>query len=226
LKPAPALGLAAAALVGGIVMASIFGGIAYLITGGGNGPLSLAGGFVGLWIAMIGGAWLATRYFGSGSMARDLGLWFKPTDIGWGVLVAIAGIVASAATQYALKPFPHLLGSNTDFIDQQRQSGLGVLVVVCSTMIGAPIVEELFFRGLLLRALARLGLAAVLVQAIVFGLVHYNPLEGSGNVGIVLGVGAFGLVQGFAARIFGRIGPTIIGHALFNSVAVIPLLLR
>ena len=105
-------------------------------------------------------------------------------------------------------------------------TALGAAVVALSTLIGAPVVEELFFRGLLQRAMARIGLAAAFVQALVFGLIHVTPSEGLGNVGIVLGVGVFGLVLGLAARHFGRLGPTMIGHAVFNAAAVVPLLLK
>jgi membrane protease YdiL (CAAX protease family) len=42
----------------------------------------------------------------------------------------------------------------------------------------------------------------------------------------MLGVGTFGLVLGLAARRYGRLGPTMIGHAVFNAAAVIPLLLK
>ena len=58
-----------------------------------------------------------------------------------------------------------------------------------------------------------------------FGLIHVTPSQGLGNVGIMLGVGVFGLVLGLAARHFRRLGPTIVGHAVFNAAAVIPLLL-
>ena len=125
-----------------------------------------------------------------------------------------------------MSPFPRLTGTNTNYIDDQAGTLVGALVVVCSTMIGAPIVEELFFRGLLQRSLFNLGVGAAVVQAAIFGLIHVTPEEGLGNVGIILGVGTFGLVLGLAARRYGRLGPTIVGHALFNAAAVIPLLLR
>jgi membrane protease YdiL (CAAX protease family) len=86
-------------------------------------------------------------------------------------------------------------------------------------------VEELFFRGLVLRALLpTLRWGAVVVQAVVFGLIHFDPGQGLGNVGVIAGVGMFGLVQGIAAARIGRIGPTIVSHALFNAAAVVPLL--
>jgi membrane protease YdiL (CAAX protease family) len=102
---------------------------------------------------------------------------------------------------------------------------VGAVVVGFSTMIGAPIVEELFFRGLLQQALARFRMGAVILQGLIFGVVHVTPGEGLGNVGIVGGLSAFGIVLGVAVRRTGRLGTAIVGHALFNAMAVIPILL-
>ncbi len=216
--------LAGSAFVLGILLAGILGGIAIAISGDEDGPALLVGSFVGLWIPLVGAALLASRRFGTGSRRRDLGLEVVPADLGWGVLVGIAGLAAATAVQLALSAFPDLVGSNTGFVEEQSRSAIGAAVVASSTIIGAPIVEELFFRGLIQRALARLGFAAVVVQALLFGLIHVTPGEGVGNVGIVAGVGAFGFVLGLAARYFGRLGPAIIGHAVFNAAAVIPLM--
>lgn len=206
------------------MFASVLGAIALAVTGDTDGPALLAASFVGLWVPLVGASLLASASFGSKSVRRDLGLAFDRSDLGWGLLVGIAGLVAASATQWALSAVPELVGTNTNFIEDQAATTLGAVVVVLSTIVGAPIVEEIFFRGLLQRSMARLGAAAVVLQAMVFGLIHVTPSEGLGNVGIVLGVGVFGLVLGLAARHFRRLGPTIIGHALFNAAAVIPLL--
>ena len=204
--------------------AGVLGGLALALTSDEDGPALLAASFVGLWLPLTGAALVASRAFGTGSPRRDLGFGFARTDLGWGVLVGIAGLVAASAVQFALSPFPELTGTNTNFIEEQASSTGGAVVVVVSTLVGAPFIEELYFRGLLQRAMARLGLLAVLVQAIVFGMIHVTPDEGLGNVGIILGVGTFGLVLGLAAHRFRRLGPTIVGHAVFNAVAVVPLL--
>lgn len=210
--------------VSGLVLAGILGGVAIAVTGDADGPALLTASFVGLWLPLVVVSLLASRRFGTGSARADLGLDVRPTDVGRGFLVAVAGLLATSATQLALSPFEELLGTNTGFIEEQSGTLAGVVVVVASTLIGAPLVEELFFRGLLQRALARLGLVAVLVQALVFGLIHADPAQGAGNVGIVLGVGTFGFVQGLAARRFGRLGPVFWSHAFFNAAAVVPLL--
>jgi uncharacterized protein len=222
----PALGLAAGAFIAGIVMSAILGGIAYAITGDLKSPLTVAGGFIGLWLPMIGAAMLASWQFGSKSPVRDLGLRFVWSDLWRGPLVGVAGMIASILVQLALSPFPRLVGSNTGFIEEQTSTLAGVVVVVSSTMIGAPLVEELFFRGLVQRSLVTIGLWGVLIQAVIFGLIHFTPEAGLGNVSVMLGVGAFGFVQGLAARRFGRLGPCMLAHALFNTIAVLPILLK
>jgi membrane protease YdiL (CAAX protease family) len=204
----------------------MLGGIVLLINHDAESPAFLIASFVGLWIPLIASAFGASKLFGTGSPARDLGLRFEPIDLAWGALTAVAGLMAATAVSSALAPFPRLLGENTGFIEAQKSTAFGIGVVMFSTMIGAPVVEELFFRGLLLRAMWRFGLVAVLVQGALFGLIHVDPAQGLGNVGIVLGVGAFGIVQGFSARFTGRLAPVMISHFLFNSAAVLPLLLR
>lgn len=222
----PSLALAAAGFVVGIVLASILGAIALGLTHDTDGPALLAASFVGLWIALVGASLLASKRFGSGSVRRDLGFVFERSDLGWGVLVGVVGLVAASGTQWILSAFPDLVGTNTNFIEDQATTPVGAAVVVLSTIVGAPLVEELFFRGLVQRAMARLGVAAAFVQALIFGSIHFTPEEGLGNVGIILGVGVFGLVLGLAARHFRRLGPSIVGHAVFNAAAVIPILLR
>lgn len=210
----------------GFVLAGILGATAIAATGDDEGPALLVASFVGLWLPLTGASLLASRQYGTKSFRRDLGFWFEKADLWRGVFVGVAGLIAATAVQYALTPFPDLVGTNTNFIEDQTGTIPGAVIVAVSTMIGAPLVEELFFRGLLQRSLARVGIAAVIVQAVVFGMIHFTPDEGRGNVGIVLGVGVFGLVLGLAARHYGRLGPSIIGHALFNAAAVLPLLLR
>ena len=219
----PSIGLAGAGFFSGIVAAAVLGGIALALTSDEDGPALLAASFVGLWLPLTGAAVVASKAFGTGSPRRDLGFAFARADLGWGVLVGIAGLIAASAVQLALSPFPELTGTNTNFIEEQSSSAGGTVVVLLSTLVGAPFIEELFFRGLLQRAMARLGLVAVLLQAIVFGMIHVTPDEGLGNIGIVLGVGTFGFVLGLAAHRFGRLGPTIVGHAVFNAAAVLPL---
>ena len=97
---------------------------------------------------------------------------------------------------------------------------LAVVVIV-----GAPIVEELFFRGLVLRSLQRrFGDAwSVIASAGVFGLAH---LSTSGAALQLPALVALGLILAVLALRTGRLGPGIFAHGAFNAVTVVALALR
>ena len=76
-------------------------------------------------------------------------------------------------------------------------------------MVGAPFFEELFFRGLVQGTLtARWGVAVgLVVQALLFAVVHLNPENGWGNVGTFVIITAVGLGLGLIRRYSGRLPP-------------------
>jgi hypothetical protein len=101
--------------------------------------------------------------------------------------------------------------------------GIGTLVVDVFTVVGAPFFEELFFRGLLLRSLARLfgtfggwvgPTAAVIVTGVLFGLAHVEGLQ-------LFGLAVFGIILSAIAYRTGRLGMNMAAHASFNLTAVV-----
>jgi uncharacterized protein len=107
-----------------------------------------------------------------------------------------------------------------------RHDRPALLVAAALAVVGAPIIEELFFRGLLMRALQHVtGTAgAVVVQAFVFGLCHMNPVYGLLNVGVVASITVFGIIVGAVAQRYRRLGPGMAAHAFFNLLAVVVML--
>ena len=98
--------------------------------------------------------------------------------------------------------------------------GLGVVLLVLIVGIGAPIVEEIFYRGLLQRSLLKRGLpagVAVVLTALVFAVSHQQLLQ-------LPGLFVAGLVFGALALRAGRLGPAITAHVAFNMVTVVSLL--
>lgn len=97
-------------------------------------------------------------------------------------------------------------------LDQTRDSG-GALLMFAVSSILPGIFEELFFRGLLLPALARQlkPWMAVLLSAIIFGIFHRNLPQGASTaaIGVVLGVA---LLRG------GSVYLTMLAHALHNAL--------
>ncbi len=91
-------------------------------------------------------------------------------------------------------------------------------VALAVLAVGAPIVEELFFRGVLLRSLlGRMATPlAILATALLFALAHFEAVQ-------FAGLAAFGVVLGVLAWRTGRLAPGIAAHAAFNASAVISL---
>ena len=100
-------------------------------------------------------------------------------------------------------------------------SGLGIVVLVLVVCVGAPFAEELFFRGLLLRAAERrfgTRRGARRRSTVVFGLAHLQGIQ-------LPALLVFGFVAGILTVRSGRLGPAIACHIGFNSWTVVQLLL-
>jgi membrane protease YdiL (CAAX protease family) len=135
---------------------------------------------VGLGVLIIDLAMLAALvplYRSRPFTRRDLGL--RPTKgpaaVGWGLLAVIAyfgiAIVWSAA----------VIGHPTGPVPQLHEGGAATILTGLAIAVCAPVVEEIFFRGLLYRALRnRLNwLVAALIVGVLFGAVHAStyPLD-------------------------------------------------
>jgi membrane protease YdiL (CAAX protease family) len=90
------------------------------------------------------------------------------------------------------------------------------VLLVIIVVIGAPIVEELVYRGLLQRSMsAAFGVVpGLVVMSIWFALMHPTPIEWPGLV-------VAGALFGAGLALTGRIGPGIITHAAFNATGLI-----
>jgi uncharacterized protein len=180
-----------------------------------------------LWGGLIAVTVVISRRFGTGSLQRDYRLGVRARDLPIGLGVSILMRVAVVVVALAAMA---LLGEDFAVADQLEPfeaERTALVVALTLSVIGAPFVEELFFRGLLLRALERSWGAApaLVVQAVLFGLAHATVAgTAAENANLVAVLTATGLVLGLTARIAGRLGPAIIGHALFNlTTAVIVL---
>lgn len=175
------------------------------------------------WPGFLGWPILATRFKGRRSLTKDFGLRIVGADVGWGILAGFGALALSVVAGLVWRllsdaPEP----TNADFLPTHPSALTGValllLVAVCT-----PIVEELFFRGLFLRAVGRrAGLPwAVVASSVVFGLLHYQGegLHGLFVSGVTAAYGAvFALV---VVRAGGRLGPSIVAHMVVNGIGVI-----
>jgi uncharacterized protein len=183
---------------------------------------------LGLWIGFIGAPWLASRTQGTRHFLRDLGVRFRLIDL-VGIAIGIGGQIL-VAIMYA--PFQHDIH---DFNGPSQKltggaHGAGFVVIAIATVVFAPAMEELFFRGLLLKALVRLFtplrvaggarvagvVLAVIVDGLLFGLAHGEWVQ-------LAGLAVFGMILATVSYRTGRLGMNMVAHASFNLVAIIAI---
>jgi len=222
------LGDAAAGFVLAYVLTIVLSPAAYALTGQDTGtaasdlPLStialLQVPFYGGMIAVAVGASVRK---GRGPLL-DFGLTTRWLD-------APIGLVLGVLTQFVatLLYVPLLWWTSIDSNEISKPAreltnkahGSGVVLLVLVVVVAAPIVEEIFFRGLVLKSLERRMSRgwAIVVSSLVFAAAHFEPLQ-------FPALFVFGLLAAVLATRTGRLGPGIWAHLAFNGVAVISLL--
>ncbi|HVA44170.1 MAG TPA: CPBP family glutamic-type intramembrane protease [Acidimicrobiales bacterium] len=183
---------------------------------------------VGLWIGFLGAVVVASRRNGTSSLTTDYGLsWPRLSDLGLGVvggvagrmiptvlalLIALAGGLSSSASRQA----PTILGT-------QPQGDFGWAVVVLLAVVGAPLVEELLFRGLIQGAFSRRtgAVPAIFITALIFSFAHiFN--EGPAAPLLIF---PSGLILGYLRYRTGRLAAGMLAHATFNATLFLILLI-
>ncbi|MEL6890213.1 MAG: CPBP family intramembrane glutamic endopeptidase [Actinomycetota bacterium] len=209
--------------IGTWLIGSIGGGIALaaMHSGDDDAPIgALAVSLVALWAINVAGCVLASRTDGTGSLRVDLGVAARPVDAAGFLIGAIAQVALVPVTYIPLRAIwpdtfsrERLEETARDLVDR-AEGGLVVLLVVL-VAIGAPLVEELVYRGLLQRpALTAFPRVPVIVLvAAVFALIHFRPVE-------YPGLFVAGLVFGVCAAATGRLGMAVAAHVGFNATGL------
>lgn len=215
-------------VVGGYALASLVAALWFAVTG--DEQLNLAGqafSQVGLWTGMVGTMFVASRRKGAGRFSEDFGFRARWSDLGVGVVVALSvQLLVLPGIAFLLRPMlgqPEVSGPVKDLLD--KSTGPAFLGLILSVSVGAPLVEELFFRGLLLRSLQRRvpDWAAVTVSALAFGLAHGSALPVDAVVLVMASLTVFGAILATLAIRTGRLGPGIVAHAVFNLFTLLYL---
>lgn len=185
-------------------------------------PLSTnALGQVPLYGVMLGAALLVPRRKGRGPVA-DLRLGAQRSDVLTGLAVGAVMQLAAAVMYVPLYWLTSLDPADVDKPARElaaKANGAGVLLLILVVVLAAPIVEEIFYRGFLLRALERRAGSgwAVLGSGAIFAASHFELLQFPALL-------LFGLAAGWLAVRYGRLGPSIAAHLAFNATAVYFLL--
>jgi hypothetical protein len=172
---------------------------------------------------------IAAVRFDGGLKAWQLEGWCRPRWLGISVILTI---VAISVTSLALYGADHILRTVFEIVPAQHEkilllqrddapTGL-VAFAILGAVVVAPLVEEAFFRGLLLPALVKwLGspLWAAVLSAGLFGMIHYSVAA------TVVPLMIFGFMLAVAYLRSGTMVLPILVHMLFNARTVIWVLL-
>ena len=176
-------------------------------------------GQIGLWGGFALTTLVAGTLRGTG-LRRDFGLSMKASDVPVGLLVGVFAQIAVVWLIYA--PFQQFFDFDVSEaareITDRAATGSDIAFLALGVVIGAPIFEEIFFRGLVLQAFERKwgAVAGVLASSALFGAVHLQLLQFPALM-------AFGVIAAVLVRRYQRLGPAIWAHIGFNLVAVITL---
>ncbi len=174
---------------------------------------------VPLWLGLLGMPLLSAHFRGNGAR-RDFGLWTTLRD-------APIGLAIGIACQFVLVPLVTLpvmwladasqeeLERPARELSDKATDGLGVFLLVLVVVVGAPLAEEVFYRGMLQRAMARkLPIwPTMIITSLLFAASHGQALQ-------FPALAAFGLVLSYLAHRTGRLGRSIWAHVGFNATTV------
>lgn len=156
---------------------------------------------------------------------------FKPIDVIYGMGLWLAVFISASLAGEIMARIVGLgdtdEASNTQILTDNEGSWWVLGVVFC-VVIGAPLVEELLFRGLVLRAFEKSfgPVVGIVVSTAIFTVLHVVA-GATWDETFVLwaSIGMVGLVLAIGVVKIGRLGPAIIAHVLFNGIATAVTLL-
>lgn len=172
------------------------------------------------WATFAVALYLLSVRVGTGDLVEDYRLRFAPVDL-LGVPVGILAQLALVPAVYwpLQQLWPDTFSSErleeraVELAD--RASGSTAVMLIVVVVIGAPLFEELVYRGLLQRSLAASfgRWWGLLAGAVWFSVIHLTPVE-------YPGLFVAGLVFGVGLSLTDRLGPGMLAHAAFNATGI------
>lgn len=217
------------ALIGVLVIPASFAVVLPVVAAVPRLPAAVAAALATAVMAAVGVLAARRAVRQSGGAERALGLELPAwSDTGrvlfWAAVLVVLQGLAVGLVQLLIPSLRGVPVQNAAFL---AESPLwAVLVIAFAAVVVAPVLEEVLFRGLVLRGLMlRIGFwPAALASSVCFGLFH-APGLGVRAVPLVVATGVFGLGQCLLTRITGRLGPAIGVHALRNAFAIAVVML-
>lgn len=205
------------------------GSVIGVVAGEAAGLVVMVTGLIGQFAGNLVVYWLLSRAKEPGQLNTSLTL----RDLSFVALGLVSQlVVALTMAPLTLHFFPDGVPPQeiSEILGSSETSQATRLFLFAAAVVLAPVVEEIMFRGVLLKALLRRGEAfAIVVSSVVFAAVHLGGLQQdrfwqAAAVTIppilILGIGLAILTTKT-----GRLGPAIFLHSGWNLLAAIVLLL-
>jgi uncharacterized protein len=164
----------------------------------------------------------ASHRWGTGRFGDDVGMKARWVDTGWGPVTWVACLITEIVVGAIVVGFDIPFTSNVKHVDEIHVDRGYVVSLLVVAVVAAPICEEIVFRGVVMRGLlSRTGaVVAIGLQGVLFGMAHFDPVRGTGNIGLIMVLSAVGCVLGGAAYLVRRLAPTMIAHGMINALAM------
>lgn len=174
-----------------------------------------------LWIPFVVALIVVSRRWGQGLFVDDFKVRARWIDLVGLPLGVACQLVLVPAVYWPLQRVWSETFSSDDIEQRARDlwdkaHGGWIVVLIVVVALGAPLIEELVYRGLILQTLqSRLNdWLALFISAAWFALIHLQPVE-------LPGLFAFALVLGICFQRTGRLGMAIFAHIGFNATGLL-----
>lgn len=130
--------------------------------------------------------------------------------------IILWGVVLMVAADIVIEPLLELFPPEA-YNSVKATVGLGGWAIL-STVVAAPILEEILFRGLIFESCSeRFGRGvALLISALLFGLVHVVPVQ-------MISAFVMGLILGYVYLRTRSLASVIVLHAINNAIAYVSM---
>lgn len=175
------------------------------------------------WAGWMTAVWWAATHKGDRDWRTLLKWRFVPKrDIPIGIGVALAFRLYELGVAQVLRLFGVDTESLSNTATITSQTGVWLVLLALGAAIGAPVVEEIFFRGLFLSVAVRNygKWAGVIITSVAFGLMHFQPTV-AGTVLVVTQTTLIGVVLALLVLKTQRLWTAICAHLAINISGVV-----
>lgn len=238
-------GIPHAVIVVALIPVALGAGYLLLFAGIGDGGdaftfvLGMAG-YAAVVVALI----VIARRLGLGRLRTDYGFGIEPVDLAIGLGIAVVAKLGTLAVGLIVVVVTGTPPRSGNLVLGDDPLWLLLTGGLLATFVG-PVVEELMFRGILLRAIryrvlrgprsaplpqpaprsvqTRASALAILVSSAAFAVLHLSQAPGDLALFLVLGLGTFlvGVLHAVITIVTGRLGAAMVSHVLFNGSSVL-----